>query len=292
MTDQIWTIKDVIQWSSSYLRQAGSDSPRLDAEILLAHTLDCRRLDLYLDHHKPLVPEERKGYRELIRRRAAGEPVAYILAYKEFYGLKFIVDRHTLIPRPDTETLVEQVLAYIPLDARWSGLDIGTGSGCIAIALKKNRPLCEIFAWDVSKNALVIAEKNASLLETPMIFEECDARLSESWASIRRPLDFIVSNPPYIADEEKAELSASVIGFEPEKALFASDKGLEFYKIFAQHAVQALKPQGKIFLEVGYRQANAVSLLLESSGWSEIARFKDLGGHERVVAATRPLLDS
>ena len=291
MTAQVWTIKDVIQWSNTYLGQAGSDTPRLDAELLLAHSLDCRRLDLYLDHHKPLSPEERKVYRELIRRRATGEPIAYILAYKEFYGLRFVVNRHTLIPRPDTETLVEQLLAFIPVDATWKGLDIGTGSGCIALTIKKLRPSCNLQAWDVSSEALEIAELNSEQLAAPVSFELRDALQQSSWISLKEPLDFIVSNPPYIAPEERSGLGASVIDFEPEAALFAQEQGLQFYKVFAQQAIRVLKPGGKIFLEVGYQQADAVSLLLESYGWSDIVRYRDLGGHDRVIEATCPPLD-
>lgn len=285
MTEQVWTIKDVIQWSSNFLKTAGSDSPRLDAELLLARVLDCRRLDLYLEHHKPLLADERKGYRELIKRRAAGEPVAYILGTRDFFGLTFQVNRTTLIPRPDTELLVEKVLEHYQAGHAWQGLDIGTGSGCIAISIKKNRPEAELWAWDKSPEALEVARKNSEELEAAVRFREVDALKDQSWEASELCFDFIVSNPPYISENERSSLPVSVRDYEPGLALFASDHGLAFYKAISQFAPTRLQPGGKVFLEVGHRQAHEVCSILEDSGWSEISTHRDLAGHQRVIIA-------
>lgn len=288
MSEQIWTIKDLIGWSQEYLRQAGCDTPRLDAELLLAQALSCRRLDLYLDHHKPIVPAERVVYRDYIKRRASGEPVAYIVQQKDFFGLSFKVDRSVLIPRPETELLVERVLAFIPPEASWRGLDCGTGSGCIAISIKKQRRNCQVSAWDVSPQALEMARSNALTLGADLELNVCDALDPTNWQTLKQSLDFIVSNPPYISQAERGELAPSVLHYEPQQALFAAEDGLGFYRFFAEQAGLALKPGGKIFLEVGYRQAHKVSSLLRENSWSNIEVHRDLSGHERVVVATLP----
>ncbi len=282
---QIWTIKDVIAWSIPFLKEKGSASARLDAELLLCKVLSCRRLDLYLDHHKPLNALERQAFREHIRRRAQGEPVAYILGHKEFYGLDFEVSSATLIPRPETEHLVEVLLQDLPKDALQVGLDVGTGSGCIAIALKKERPHWQLEAWDISADALAVARRNAERLAVDIQWLKQDARVPSNWAERAQSLDFIVANPPYIAQKEKADLPISVLRYEPESALFAEESGLLFYRIFAQHAVQSLRKGGKIFLEIGSEQASDVCLLLEEAGWQEIKVHQDLAGLDRVVAA-------
>ncbi len=287
MTEQVWTIKDVIQWSGNFLKTNGSESPRLDAELLLAHVLDCRRLDLYLDHHKPLLANEKKAYRELIKRRAAGEPVAYILGSKDFFGFSFQVSSETLIPRPDTELLVEKVLEHCSGDSALMGLDIGTGTGCIAISIKKHRPLAEVWAWDKSLGALAIARSNAARHGIEVRFEEVDALDPCSWQVAEDKFDFIVSNPPYIAPSERAELAVSVIKYEPEMALFAPENGLAFYQMMARHAASLLKQGGKIFLEIGYRQAHDVCSILDAHGWNDISAYCDLAGHQRVIVASR-----
>lgn len=289
MSQQIWTIKDVIDWSIPYLKEKGSPSARLDAELLLSDVLACRRLDLYLDHHKPLNHEERSAFRERIRRRSLGEPVAYILGRKEFYGHEFSVGPATLIPRPETEHLVELLLKSFPEDSELTGLDVGTGTGCIAISLKKARPQWSLQAWDVSHEALSVAAHNAEKLAAPVVLEHKDALKDQSWSACGHAFDFIASNPPYIAVSERSELPVSVVRFEPALALFADESGLIFYRTLAQKAAQSLRKGGKIFLEIGAAQASDVCLLLEESGWQDIAVHQDLAGLDRVVAATAPL---
>jgi release factor glutamine methyltransferase len=289
MSQQIWTIKDVIDWSIPYLKEKGSPSARLDAELLLSDVLACRRLDLYLDHHKPLNNEERSAFRDRIRRRSLGEPIAYILGRKEFYGHEFIVGPATLIPRPETEHLVEILLKSFPEDSQLTGLDVGTGTGCIAISLKKARPQWNLEAWDVSSEALSVAAKNAEKLAAPVTLEQRDALKDASWSACLHGFDFIASNPPYIAASERSELPVSVVRFEPGLALFAEDSGLIFYRTFARKAAQSLRKGGKIFLEIGSGQASDVCLLLEESGWQDIAVHQDLAGLDRVITGTAPL---
>ncbi|WP_141736248.1 peptide chain release factor N(5)-glutamine methyltransferase [Oligoflexus tunisiensis] len=289
MSEQIWTIKDVIDWSIPFLKEKGSPSARLDAELLLCDVLACRRLDLYLDHHKPLNNDERSAFRDRIRRRSQGEPVAYILGRKEFHGHEFRVGPATLIPRPETEHLVELVLNSFPDDTEVTGLDVGTGTGCIAISLKKARPHWNLTAWDISRDALQVAAQNAEKLEAPITLEHKDALKDQSWAEARQAFDFIASNPPYIAPAERTELPVSVVRFEPALALFADESGLIFYRTLAQKAAQSLRKGGKIFLEIGSSQASDVCLLLEESGWQNIAVHQDLAGLDRVVTATAPL---
>ncbi len=290
MSQQIWTIKDVIDWSIPYLKEKGSPSARLDAELLLCDVLACRRLDLYLDHHKPLNSDERTAFRDRIRRRSQGEPVAYILGRKEFYGHEFSVGPATLIPRPETEHLVEQVLQSFPEDQELKGLDVGTGTGCIAISLKKARPQWHMEAWDVSREALNVAAANAEKLAASVTLEQRDVLNDQSWSSCLHGFDFIVSNPPYIATSERSELPVSVVRFEPALALFAEESGLIFYRTLAQKAAQSLRKGGKIFLEIGSGQASDVCLLLEESGWQDIAVHQDLAGLDRVVTGAAPLI--
>ncbi len=288
MNQKIWTIKDVIDWSIPFLKEKGSLTARLDTELLLCDVLSCRRLDLYLDHHKPLNADEKQAFRDRIRRRSQGEPVAYILGRKEFYGHEFEVGPATLIPRPETEHLIEILLQSFAEDAAPVGIDIGTGSGCIAITLKKERPQWQIEAWDLSRDALAVAARNADRLSAPVHFRLQDALASQSWVDRPQAFDFIVANPPYIAPSEKPDLPISVSRFEPAMALFAEERGLIFYRIFAQEAAQSLRQGGKIFLEIGSGQASDVSLLLEAAGWQNVRVQQDLAGLDRVVSAVVP----
>ena len=285
MTDKIWTIREILNWSIQYLKKVGSDTPRLDAELLLCRALKCRRLDLYLEHDKPLENSEKNQYREFIKRRSLMEPVAYILGERDFYSLTFEVNPHVLIPRPETELLIELILKSFNSDQEFFGLDVGTGSGCLAITIQKNRPMSIIEAWDKSELALEVAKKNASKHGVNIQWGNKDVFASEAWDGLRSKLDFIVSNPPYIAPEEKNELQLSVRNYEPELALFAEENGLRFYKYYALHAQKFLKVGGKIFLEIGHTQGSAIIDLMKASGWVGIELHKDLNGHDRVVSA-------
>ncbi|MBC7660381.1 MAG: peptide chain release factor N(5)-glutamine methyltransferase [Chitinophagaceae bacterium] len=288
MTQEIWTIKDVLSWSIGFLQKSGSESPRLDAELLLAEALECRRLDLYLDHLKPLEQSERNRYKDMIRRRAHGEPVAYITGHRDFFGLTFNVSPSTLIPRPETEHLIESILENTAKDSVLHVLDIGTGTGCLAIALKHHRPLWTVEAWDNSTDALAIAASNVNKLSVDVELRHVNALAHNAWDTDRQKFDIVVSNPPYIAQEERGVMSPSAIKFEPHSALFAEKNGLTFYAAFAANLPRIMQAKGKVYLEIGYQQRNAVFSLLEEAGWAELLCIKDLSGHDRVVIATAP----
>ncbi len=290
MTQEIWTIKDVLSWSIGFLQKSGSDSPRLDAELLLAEALECRRLDLYLDYSKPLHHDERERYKLMIRRRAQGEPVAYITGHRDFFGLRFHVSPATLIPRPETEHLIELVLAATAKDPTQNlrVLDIGTGTGCLAVALKHHRPSWTVEAWDLSKDALLIAQSNALSNSVDIELRQVDALDAQVWDKDRQKFDIIVSNPPYISVDETAVVSPAALRFEPHAAIFAEKNGLMFYECFARTLPGILQAKGKVFLEIGYQQRSAVSSLLEEAGWTDLLCHKDLSGHDRVVVATSP----
>ncbi len=286
----IWTIQRIMVWSTGYLEKEGSPTPRLDTELLLCHTLQCRRIDLYTSFDKPMEKAERDTFKVYLRRRAAGEPIAYILGKRDFWGRTFQVNPAVLIPRPETEHLVEEVLKTLrnPSDTgSYRILDIGTGSGCIAISLKLEQPHNEVEAWDVSPDALAVAQTNAQLLGASVTWRQRDVLQEESWQN-SEPWDVIVSNPPYIAASEQETLMASVVKFEPHAALFAPEDGLQFYKIIAKKAFGRIKSKGWIFFEVGATQAAAVEEILRQEGWLNRQVVKDLSGHERVVYGQAP----
>ena len=278
-----WTIKAVLDWSKAFLEKGGVSTPRLDAELLLANVLNCSRIDLYLRFDTILGEQERKPYRDMLRRRAAQEPVAYIIGVKEFYGLSFDVNAHVLIPRPETEMLIEEVLASQP-NPQSSVLDLGTGSGCIAISLAKHLPKSKIVGWDISQNAISVAEKNNQKHQTHVDFQVRDFCLPASWDHEEKK-DFILANPPYISLKEKDDIPKSVLSFEPPEALFADDDGMYYYKKIVRAAKEKINPRGKLLLEIGYEQKEMVESLLEESGWKDISTKKDLQGIYRVTQA-------
>jgi release factor glutamine methyltransferase len=291
-TDDVWTIQRIIQWSTSYLKDRNiTESPRLEAELLLAHALGCKRIQLYTSFDKPVTALEREPFKQSLKRRLAGEPVSYITGERDFMSMTFKVSPSVLIPRPDTEALVETVTDLLKgrEQEELKILDIGTGSGCVGISLAKHFPISTVSAWDISEEALAIARENASKLGAAnIIFTNCDALNDESWKNVAADgsmFDVIVSNPPYIAQSERCDLSASVLDFEPHLALFAELNGLIFYRQFAERAKSMLKPGGFIVVEIGYRQAKHVSELFAGNDWRNVRVVKDLGKNDRVVIA-------
>jgi release factor glutamine methyltransferase len=283
----VWTIQRILLWSTDFLKDRHiTDSPRLDAEILLAHALKLKRIQLYTLFDKPVSALEREPFKAALKRRIAGEPVAYITGERDFMSMTFNVSPEVLIPRPDTEILVEA--ATEKLKPRQTEelqiLDIGTGSGCIAISVAKKFPVATMTAWDVSEPALAVARENAARLEASNVTFACrDALSPESWDGAA--YDVILANPPYIAMAEAPALASSVRDHEPSLALFAADDGLAFYQMFARHAKDALKPGGFLAMEIGYQQAYAVCGLLAAHGWQNIEVRKDYGKNDRVVIA-------
>jgi release factor glutamine methyltransferase len=290
LDQDIWTIKRVLKSSFDWLKAKNLDphcNHRLDSEVMLSDVLGVDRMQLYLDLDRPLNKDERERYRTLLMRRGMGVPVAQIIGHRDFYRHRFVVTKDTLIPRPDTECLVEAAIAQLRPMEMSKILDIGTGSGCIGISIAAAIPNSRIEAWDVSEEVLVVARSNAERLGISNInFVLRNALNENSYGS--ELFDMIVSNPPYIPWGEKSLCAAETLNFEPHLALFTGEAdGLTFYRRFAVSAANSLVEGGKIFLEVGHNQAEKVAHLFEGQGWRKIVMIKDLSGRSRVVVAER-----
>lgn len=282
-----WTIGRVLTWSTEFLRERGlTSSPRLDAELLLGHALKLSRIQLYTQFDKPLSGPEREPFKAFLKRRSNGEPVAYITGEREFMGLAFMVGPAVLIPRPDTEVLVEEVLNLSKGHQRPSILDVGTGSGCIAVSLAKLLERAEVTAWEIEDGALLVAAANADRHAVSVAMAKVDALDAANWQGPGR-YDVIVSNPPYVAPSES--LPASVVNFEPGRALFAPPDGLGFYRAMAKWAPHLLVLDGRVALEVGHTQSEIVAQILADCGWRDIKLRQDYAKVDRVITATRPV---
>jgi release factor glutamine methyltransferase len=285
---EAWTIQRVLSWASAHFKERGIETPRLEAEVLLAHVLDVDRVRLILDASKPLAPAELARYREAIKRRRNGEPVAYVIGEREFYGLMFRVDSRVLIPRPDTEILVDVALqATRQWHLSGRALDLCTGSGCVAIAFAKARPTWQVTATDLSPDAIELARQNA--LRLGVIW---GLRLLQG--DLYGPLDaeerfeLITANPPYIPHSEIPELQREVRDFEPRLALDGGEDGLSFLPPILEGAARRLSPGGCLAVEIGAGQSDAVAKLFEGAGFVNVSRHRDYGGHERVVSGQAP----
>jgi len=281
---QTWTVGALLRWTAPYFQSKGIESPRLDAELLLAFALQTERLRLYLDFEKPVTAAERARFRELVQRRAGQRvPTAQLTGEREFWSLPLRITPDVLIPRPDTETLVEAVLAQFPgAEAAPRILDLGTGSGAIALALASERPRAQLTASDVSSAALAVAEQNAGRLGL-------DGRLRLLAGCGFAPVagerfDAVVSNPPYLSRAEAGNL-APELAHEPELALFAGEDGGEALRHIIAAAPGVLEAGGLLALEIAPAQAAAVRKWLAQAGFAEIETRRDLGGNERAVLA-------
>jgi release factor glutamine methyltransferase len=287
-TPEVWTIRRVLAWSAEDLKKRGATSPRLDAELLLGRVLGIDRVGLLIDADRPLKKEELTRYRELHQRRRVGEPVAYLLGAREFYGRSFLVDRRVLIPRPDTEHLVEVGLARtrrVSLSARV--LDLCTGSGCVAISLARERPTSSVLASDVSKDALALAAENALRLGAYNVgFVASD--LFAAFRPGKDLFDLVTANPPYIAESEIPSLSVDIRGYEPRLALEGGADGLTFLRRIVAEAHAFLDAEGVLAVEIGSDQGRAVEALFAEAGYRDVAVQRDYGGHDRIVSARRP----
>ncbi len=287
MNDVVWTIANVLKISIEFLTKKGVPNPRFDAELMLAKCLGFKRINLYLEYDRPLTVNERNDYKALLFRRGGHEPAAYILEEAGFMGYMFKVSRDTLIPRPDTELLIEETLKLLPISGARKILDIGTGSGCVGISLLKLRGDLEVDTWDVSEKALAIAKANALELGVAERYRPIlMSALVEG--SYQGEFDGIVSNPPYIAATDFENLDTTVKDFEPKMALLADQNGLQFYEVIAKNAPKVLAPSGFVTFEVGWTQAGEVAQLLDQNGFKNIKITKDLGNRERVVSAQLP----
>ena len=288
---EIWTIQKVVQSAAEWLRARSVDpltNPRLDAEILLASVLEMDRMRLYLQLDRPLSKQERERFKALLSQRGAGVPVAQIVGHRDFYRHRFAVSAATLIPRPETETLVQTALDFLRSLKQPRVLDIGTGTGCIAISIAAEIPDANVEAWDISDDALDVARRNANDLDTKNVrFSNTDALLSEAYRGSK--YDAIISNPPYIPHHEHSLCSPETLKFEPRLALFApEDDGLTFYRRFSEFAGDILDQGGKIFLEFGHSQSEKVAQLFEAKKWRKITVVKDLSARDRVISAEKP----
>jgi release factor glutamine methyltransferase len=280
--DEIWTLLRVLTWTQGRFAERGLATPRLDAELLLAQVLGYDRVGLYTHFDQPLSTGELADYRALIKRRLAGEPVAYLTGKKEFRSLELTVDERVLIPRPETETAVEVALALLPAGPA-RAVDVGTGSGAIALALKAARPELDVLAVDRSPGAVEIARANAARHQLAVEIVEGDLLAP---VAARAPFDLVISNPPYIASRELPSLPPEVRR-EPKLALDGGADGLAVIRPLAESALALLAPSGSLVLEVADRQAGDVISLLAALGYTAPAATRDLAVVERVVAARR-----
>jgi release factor glutamine methyltransferase len=283
------TVRRVLMDGTQFLRDAGIESARLDAEVLLGHALDKERADIYLGMESTLNDSDEKIFRESLTRRAKGEPVAYITGHKEFWSLDFVVTPDVLIPRPETELVVELTLKEaITTKAALKILDIGTGSGVIAIALAKELPAAEIWAVDVSAAALNIAEVNARRHGVAERVKFLDGDLFDPITELGHRFDVIVSNPPYILSKEIANLGREVRDWEPKMALDGGPDGLDCYRQIIGGAHTYLAPEGRVLLEIGEDQGTAVAGLFVPAGrFGAATIFQDYAGKDRVIGASK-----
>jgi len=288
-----WTIKDLLEVTSNYLREKGVDNPRLSAEVLLALQLKVDRVKLYLNFDQPLHEGEVAAYRELIKRRLNREPVQYITGIQEFWSLDFAVGPQVLIPRPESELLVEQVVSLhqekrLAEAKNLKILDLGTGSGVLAIVIAREFGGASVWASDVSAEALALAKINA---KKHGVEDRVEFLLGDMWQGLINSslvFDVIVSNPPYIASDHISSLAPEVRDHEPRSALDGGEQGMHFIKGIIKEAPKYLNAGGWILLEMDPEQTTmAMELMEKIDDWVEKRRIKDYSGHYRVVVARR-----
>jgi len=277
------TVLEVIKLSTEYLQKKGVESPRANAEILLAEILKCKRLELYLAFDKPLAENEVQVYREAIRKRGLRIPLQYIVGNVEFYGLKLIVNENVLIPRPETELLVEKIINDSDKSNNLKILDIGVGSGNISLSISKNLPNSKVVAIDISKTALYVANQNAEInsLQDRIEFRLFDI-MNDNLNSLGK-FDLIVSNPPYVSENDYESLEPELKNHEPKIALTDNSNGISFYKHIVEASDQLLKKPGKIYFELGIDQSAQVQEYFEQNNFTNIKITKDYSGIERII---------
>ena len=287
---ETWTVGRLLQWTTDYLKRHGAEVPRLDAEVLLAYSLGCARIQLYTTFDQEPSEAARSKFRELVRRRAEGEPVAYLVGRREFYSLSFRVTPDVLIPRPETELLVVGLLdlARQRDDARPAEVcDVGTGSGILAVCAAKHLPEARITAVDLSPQALAVAQANAAEhgVGDRITFVTGDLLAGLSGD---RQFDFVLSNPPYVSAAEYAALAPEVRNYEPQMALLAGPTGSEVIQRLVPQACQRLRPGGWLLLEISPMIHAAVLGIMENEARLEqVTTIKDLARHPRVIQARR-----
>lgn len=315
---ELLTVGELIHRAAGYLKEKGLPSPRLDAEVLLAWVLGWERVDLYVKFDRPLTTDEVGRYRELIGRRAKRVPVAFLRGFKEFFALPFTVSPAVLIPRPETELLVQEVLEWLagqgaevtlptgrrlqgpgpaggaspagqPGAATWTVADLATGSGCIGVTIARSVPAARVVASDLSAEALAVVRENAGRhgVEGRMTFLQGDGPAPFVEAGWAGRLDVLAANPPYIPTAVVDELGQDV-ACEPRQALDGGPDGLKFYRAWLPACKTLLRPGGLLVLEIGHDQGPAVAeFVAAAGGFRDVAVARDHGGHDRVVRAVR-----
>lgn len=288
-TNDVWTVQRILQWTTGYLSERGVESARLEAELLLACARECQRINLYTDLNEPLTDEERSRMRGYVKRRSQREPLAYITGNREFYGRDFSVGPGVLIPRPETETLVDVCLELIPEQTPADICEVGFGSGCICTTLARQRTELRVFATDVSPEAMTFARQNT---EEHDVADRVTLLAGDGFAPLAdagvRQLHGIVSNPPYVRDDELSGLEPEVAAHEPAVALVSGADGLDLIRRLVPEAVSLLHPGGWMALELDPAQAAVVAALLGDCGFEEVRIHTDLNGQDRIVSARRP----
>jgi release factor glutamine methyltransferase len=287
---EIWTIGKLLEWINGYFLKNGVDSPRLSAEMLLAHVLGIKRIELYVQFEQPVDEAKLPPLRELVRRCGQHEPLAYLIGKTEFYSIELAITKDCLIPRPETEMLVQRAIEYLRLrEGTQRVLDLCTGSGCIAVAIAKNHPAAEVTASDISDAALSVAARN---IEKYKLLERVKLISGDLFdpliAGLDSQFDLITINPPYVTAAEYEKLDKNVREFEPKIALWAGQDGLDIYKRIVADVGRFLKPGASLMMEIGFQQGPAIRKLLELSGiFSRIVIEKDFNNNDRLVVAAR-----
>ena len=286
----VWTIGRLLEWTKDFLAKHGSDSPRLDAEILLAHARRCPRIELYTAFGEEVDERVRSTFRELVKQRAKGTPVAYLVGSREFYSLPFAVTPDVLIPRPETEFLVIRLLDLVKQHFASGAIeiaDVGTGSGILAVCAAIYLPQCNVVATDVSEAALEVARKNA---ETHGVLDRIDLVVGDLLSAVAadHQFSFVISNPPYVSEAEFEELEVQVKDHEPKLALVGGPHGTETIERLIPQAIQCLQPGGWLLLEISPMISTRVSHLLGATGeFTQPRVTHDLAKLPRIVEAQR-----
>jgi release factor glutamine methyltransferase len=282
-----WTLQRLLEWTTTHFNEAGSDSSRLDAEVLLAEALQCQRIELYTRFAEVPPAEPLQKFRDWVKRRAAGEPVAYLVGHKEFYSLKFKVTSATLIPRPETEHLIVAALEVCKgYEKPIRIIDVGTGSGCIAVTMATQLDQdCVVAATDISLDALAVARENAEAHEVDSKIRFYEGDLLEALPEGSKPVHLIVSNPPYIGRCEVDTVEATVKDFEPDAALFAGEQGTEIIERLIPQAEKMLLPGGHLIFEASDSTMDRCVELVNQSALEFVEVINDYAGLKRILVA-------
>lgn len=282
---KVWIVRDLLGWARGWFEERGVDNPRLTAELLLAHVLQCARIRLYVDVERPLDKTELARFKELVQRRARGEPAQYLIGTQEFYGRSFKVDRRALIPRPETELVAEKVLSAFPKGRAARFADIGCGCGTLGLTLAAERPQASVVLTDVSEEAAQLTRENAVLLG---VAPRVEVRTGDLAAPLGdEQFDAIVTNLPYVPDGERHTLAIHIREHEPHLALFGGPDGLDIYRRLLRAVAKHLRPGGLFVMEHGAEHGDAAPGLFDTAEWQEPTVESDLAGFDRFTWAIR-----